>query len=175
MISTRHLATAILLAQGIAGGVVSRTQPNLKNDDACAETGTALYFISNDTPNTIIALPIGEDGTLSKGTITPAGGNGSVSFHGEVGVPAKPDTLISQSAVAIAGQHLFTVNAGSNTVSMFAISPKDPLNLKPVGSPAPVPGEFPNTVAASAKNSLVCTAMSGAVAGISRVHSPHDG
>lgn len=50
---------------------------------------------------------------------------------------------------------------------MFAIPPKDPLHLKPVGSPVSVPGEFPNTVAASAKNSLVCVGMSGAVAGIS--------
>ncbi|KAI0100377.1 hypothetical protein GGR51DRAFT_532717 [Nemania sp. FL0031] len=167
MISTRHLVTAILLAQGIAGGVVGRNQPSPRKDDNCPETGTALYYISNDTPNTVIALPIGEDGTLSKGTITPAGGDGSVSFHGEKGVLAKPDGLVSQSSVAIAGQHLFAVNAGSNTVSMFAISSKDPLSLKPVGSPASVPGEFPNTVAASAKNSLVCAGMSGAVAGIS--------
>lgn len=50
---------------------------------------------------------------------------------------------------------------------MLAISPKDPLRLKPVGSPISVPGEFPNTVAASVKNSLVCVGMSGAVAGIS--------
>ncbi|KAI1132284.1 hypothetical protein F5Y10DRAFT_231398 [Nemania abortiva] len=168
MISTRHLATAILLAQGIAGSVIRRDQPILERDNNnCPETGTAVYFISNDSPNTIIALPIGEDGTLSKGTITPAGGNGSVSFHGQVGVAAKPDGLVSQSSITIAGQHLFAVNSGSNTVSMFAISQKDPLSLKAVGSPATVPGEFPNTVAASAKNSLVCAGMSGATAGIS--------
>ncbi|KAI1110793.1 hypothetical protein F5Y14DRAFT_454634 [Nemania sp. NC0429] len=162
-----YLATAILLVQGTAGGVIGRHQLNRDKNDACPQTGTALYLISNDAPNTIVALPINEDGTLSTGTITPSGGDGAVSFAGKVGVPAKPDGLVSQSSLTIAGQHMFAVNAGSNTLSMFAISPKDPLRLKPVGSPVSVPGEFPNTVAASAKNSLVCVGMSGAVAGIS--------
>ncbi|KAJ8119196.1 hypothetical protein ONZ43_g3812 [Nemania bipapillata] len=166
MITARHLATAVLLAQGIAGSVIGRHQPTPEKD-TCLETGTAVYLISNDSPNTIIALPIGEDGTLSAGTITPSGGNGSVSFAHKVGVPAAPDGLVSQSSITIAGQHLFAVNAGSNTVSMFTISSKDPLSLTPVGSPASVPGEFPNTVAASTKNSLACVGMSGAVAGIS--------
>lgn len=64
-------------------------------------------------------------------------------------------------------QHIFAVNAGSNTISMLAISADDPTQLSMVGEPAQVPGEFPNTVAASAKNNLACVAATGAVAGIS--------
>jgi len=64
-------------------------------------------------------------------------------------------------------QNLFAVNAGSNSVTMLAIDPTDPTKLTMIGQPVSVPGEFPNTVAASAKNNLVCVGSSGAVAGVS--------
>lgn len=104
MVPTSHLATAILLVQGIAGSVIGRHQLNQGKDDACPQTGTALYLISNNAPNTIVALPINEDGTLSAGTITPSEGDGAVSFARQVGVPAMPDGLVSQSSLTIAGQ-----------------------------------------------------------------------
>lgn len=50
---------------------------------------------------------------------------------------------------------------------MFAIDAKNPSRLALVGKPALVPGEFANTVAASAKNAMVCVGTTGAKAGIS--------
>jgi hypothetical protein len=50
---------------------------------------------------------------------------------------------------------------------MMAASPQDPTKLVMVGKPVAVPGEFPNTVAASVKNRLVCVGSTGAVAGMS--------
>jgi hypothetical protein len=50
---------------------------------------------------------------------------------------------------------------------MMAISKEDPTCLTVLGRPVSIPGEFPNTVAASAKNKLVCVGTTGAVAGIS--------
>lgn len=50
---------------------------------------------------------------------------------------------------------------------MFAIDANDATKLTRVGKPATVPGQSPNTVAASAKNNLVCVGMTGAVAGVS--------
>ena len=64
-------------------------------------------------------------------------------------------------------QNLFAVNAGSNTVTMFAIDRTDPTKLTMVGKPVSVPGEFPNTVAASLKNKLVCVGATGAKSGVS--------
>lgn len=61
---------------------------------------------------------------------------------------------------------LFAVNAGSNTVSMFAIDAADPTKLTMVGKPAAVPGEFPTTVAASDKHKTVCVGTTGAKAGV---------
>lgn len=58
------------------------------------------------------------------------------------------------------------MNAGSNTLTMLSISPSDPTALHVLGNPVAVPGEFPNTVAASLKNGLVCVGTTGSVAGI---------
>lgn len=50
---------------------------------------------------------------------------------------------------------------------MFAINPLNPTMLTMVGKPAAVPGEFPVTVGASAKNMLVCVGATGAKSGVS--------
>lgn len=50
---------------------------------------------------------------------------------------------------------------------MLSISRSDPAKLSVVGKPVKVPGEFPNTVAASAKNKIVCVGSTGAKAGVS--------
>lgn len=70
---------------------------------------------------------------------------------------------------------MFVVNAGSNTVSMFIIDPAHPTKLTMVGEPTDVGGEFPNTVAASTKNNLVCVGSTGAKAGISCASFSCDG
>jgi hypothetical protein len=61
---------------------------------------------------------------------------------------------------------LFAVNAGSNTVTMFAIDPLHPTRLTMLGRPVSVPGDFPNTVGASLKNQLLCVGASGAKSGV---------
>jgi hypothetical protein len=72
-------------------------------------------------------------------------------------------------------QNLFAVNAGSNTLTMMAIANNDPTALSCVGKPITVPGEFPNTVAASAKNKIACVGTTGAKAGISCASFSHKG
>ncbi|WAO93401.1 Hypothetical protein NCS54_01094800 [Fusarium falciforme] len=134
--------------------------------DRAAAMGKAIYLLTNDEANGVVALPIGNDGTLSKGRVTMTGGAGSVAVDAD-GKPATPDALISQSALTIAGNYIFAVNAGSNTLTMLAISHSDPTKLSVVGEPVKVPGEFPNTVAASAKNNIVCVGSTGAKAGVS--------
>ncbi|KAF3006081.1 hypothetical protein E8E13_011060 [Curvularia kusanoi] len=129
--------------------------------------GKAIYFLTNGDTNGIVALPIGSDGMLSQGTITKTGGAGSVSLESATKKPALQDALNSQSSLTIVGKNIFAVNAGSNTVTMLEIDPWDPTCLSMVGQPAAVPGDFPVTVAASAKNHLVCTGTTGALAGIS--------
>jgi DNA-binding beta-propeller fold protein YncE len=50
---------------------------------------------------------------------------------------------------------------------MLTVSRSDPMKLTMIGEPVKVPGEFPNTVAASMNNSVVCVGMTGAKAGVS--------
>ncbi|KEF54629.1 uncharacterized protein A1O9_09071 [Exophiala aquamarina CBS 119918] len=131
------------------------------------ETNNAIFFLTNDQTNAVVAIPIGADGKLSGGTVTGTGGAGSNSINGNTNEPASPDPLIGQSAIVVAGQNVFAVNAGSNTLSMLSIDMQDPTKLTMVGQPMPVQGEFPNTVAVSMKNRLVCVGTTGAKNGVS--------
>ncbi|RMZ72510.1 3-carboxymuconate cyclase [Pyrenophora seminiperda CCB06] len=172
MLSTTTTTLFLALLSGVAqaapqgqpkdGGMSCGAQPAAKP----AAVGKAIYFITNDKENAVVALPIGADGMLSKGTVTKTGGQGSIGLDSK-GDPATLDALIGQSSLTVVGNNLFAVNAGCNTLTMMAISPNDPTSLKAVGQPAAVPGEFPNTVAASAKNKLACVGTTGAKAGIS--------
>lgn len=67
-------------------------------------TSKAIYFITNDGNNAVAAVPIGDDGTLSGGTVTETCGKGANSIDGTTNQPAAPDALLSQSAVSVAGQ-----------------------------------------------------------------------
>ncbi|KAF4502164.1 hypothetical protein FAGAP_1644 [Fusarium agapanthi] len=138
-------------------------KPGMNSNDMM---GKAIYVLTNEEANGVLAIPIGQDSTLSKGKVTMTGGAGSVAVDAE-GKPATPDALISQSALTIAGNNIFAVNAGSNTISMLRVSRSNPTKLQMVGKPVQVPGEFPNTVAASAKNGVVCVGSTGAKAGVS--------
>ena len=63
----------------------------------------AIYLLTNDASNAVIALKVNRDGTLSQGSITPTGGKGANEINVMTGMPAGPDALSSQSALTIAG------------------------------------------------------------------------
>ncbi|KAG9769104.1 hypothetical protein KCU88_g6978, partial [Aureobasidium melanogenum] len=146
---------------------------------------TAVYLLTNEADNAVVALPVAADGTLSLGKVTGTGGAGANSIGGTTNQPAAPDALIGQSALTVAGnvryptlagaysqtltipKHLFAVNAGSNTLTMLSIDPQNPTQLAMVGQPVNLPGEFPNTVAASIRHRLVCVGTTGAANGVS--------
>ncbi|KAF9630297.1 hypothetical protein BFW01_g859 [Lasiodiplodia theobromae] len=129
--------------------------------------GKAVYFLTNDAQNAVVALPIAADGTLSDGTVTATNGAGSNAIDGTTNKTSAPDALVGQSSLTIAGNSLFAVNAGSDTLTMLTISATNPTHLTTLGQPLPLPGEFPNTVAASPKHRLACVGTTGAKAGIS--------
>lgn len=66
-------------------------------------TGKAVYLMTNDATNNVVALPIGVKGMLSTGTCTPTGGAGSNAIDGSTNEPSAPDALVSQSALTVAG------------------------------------------------------------------------
>jgi hypothetical protein len=101
----------------------------------------AIYFMSNQDENSIIMLPVQADGTLGEGSTIATGGKGGSLIDAMTNEPAQTDVLASQGAVRVLGDNLFAVNAGSNSLSMFAIDPQDPTNLAPVGQPAETGGD----------------------------------
>ena len=68
-----------------------------------AAVGKAIYFITNEAENAVVALPIGADGMLSKGTVVKTGGAGANTLNA-MGQPAAPDGLVGQSALTVVGK-----------------------------------------------------------------------
>jgi len=72
---------------------------------AAAANGKAIYMITNDQANAVVAIPIGNDGLLQAAgaSRTTTGGAGANGIDGSVNQPAAPDALFSQSSLTIAG------------------------------------------------------------------------
>ncbi|KAL8822837.1 MAG: hypothetical protein Q9191_006434 [Dirinaria sp. TL-2023a] len=162
----------------------------------------AAYTLSNDASGAnLLALSISvEDGTVSNPTLTPTGGKGLLGKK-SANASAGPDGLFGQGAVTVSQdvsltfsrvsrpnpcprdtvhtafanstQYLFTVNAGSNTLSMFRINPLDPLHPKLVGEPCPTLGDFPMSVTYSPYLKTACVLNGGAKPGVTCFHADH--
>jgi hypothetical protein len=126
----------------------------------------AAYFLENNPAgNNLVSLHIAEDGSLSNPQRTSTGGYGSISLNSS-DLPFLVDSLGSQGSVTVVEDLLFTVNAGSNTISLFTIPPEDPYHPRLVGSPVDTLGQFPISVTYSAQIQKACVLNGGAVAGV---------
>ncbi|KAK5729835.1 hypothetical protein LTR17_011596 [Elasticomyces elasticus] len=126
--------------------------------------GTTAYFLDNDPlGNTIVSLVTDRDGMLSNPVRTSTRGRGSdvVSL---TSVPAGVDTLGSQGSVVVSGNLLFTVNAGSNTASLFVIDPADASHPRLLGTPVTHPYRL---VLIETNAAAACVLNGGAKAGVS--------
>lgn len=76
-----------------------------KGGAAKAANGKAIYMLSNQASNSVVAVPIAGDGTLNEagGSSTDTGGSGANGVDGSTNQPAAPDPLFSQSALTVAG------------------------------------------------------------------------
>ncbi|KAI4102193.1 MAG: hypothetical protein LQ339_004717 [Xanthoria mediterranea] len=156
----------IISVLATASAVVAAPQP-LNGAKKMAAAPKAIYFMTNDAAgNSIVALKVGQDGTLSDGSRTMTGGKGASGIDGNNSMPAGPDALFSQSAVKVEGNWMVAVNPGSNSMSLMSIDTRDPTKLTMVGQPVDTMGEFPVTAAISRKNKIACVGNAGARAGI---------
>jgi hypothetical protein len=60
----------------------------------------ALYFITNNDENSVVAVRVHPNGTLSDGSVTMTGGAGGAGAT-DMGEAAGPDPLFSQSVLAL--------------------------------------------------------------------------
>lgn len=94
----RSILNSVVAVLALSAGVKSHPGGHDSKPD-----GKALYFTTNDDTNSVVAVPIGDNGKLYKGTVTPTGGKGLVSISGTTNASAVGDGLLSQSAITISG------------------------------------------------------------------------
>ncbi|OJT14477.1 hypothetical protein TRAPUB_8977 [Trametes pubescens] len=164
-LSIAALASAFL-ASGLAGAVPLQSRgTKMMTSKTNSNAAGAVYFITNEPDeNRIIAATINTDGTLALDRAVSTRGVGS---HGLTD-PLGPDALFSQGAIKASakGQVLATVNAGSNTVSLFSIDPNAPTNINRIGEAVSSEGEFPMSLAFTSDGSRLCVLNGGTVNGV---------
>lgn len=116
-LSRTPLALLLALASQAGLGVASRCP----GGNAGSAVEKALYFITNDEANAVVALRVGPDGLLSPGSVTPTNGAGSVALDSK-NQPATPDALVSQSALTVAG-NVSLIQSQRHTVSGTLANP----------------------------------------------------
>ena len=117
----------------------------------------AVYTMSNAAPiNQVFSFSINRNGRLGRRrrTINTNGAGVNTSAN---------DPLSSQSRVVVYSNFLFVVNAGSDSLSMFAIDPKDATQLTSI-SVRQTNGRFPVSVTVNSR--YVCVLTGGNPAGI---------
>jgi hypothetical protein len=105
-IEGRTVALAQLMSRS-ASCESDRKKSGHKSAESGARTSSsmnakAIYFMTNAANNSIVALKVAADGTLSDGSITATGGAGMSGLDSS-GAPAAPDSLFSQGSVKVAG------------------------------------------------------------------------
>jgi len=97
------MLSQILVVSWLSLVAIAAPAPWAKPGSKSPTAPKAIYLITNDQSNAVAALPVAADGTLSMGTVTPIGGQGSVFINAATGQPNTPDALSSQSAVTRVG------------------------------------------------------------------------
>ncbi|TQL99275.1 6-phosphogluconolactonase (cycloisomerase 2 family) [Actinoallomurus bryophytorum] len=132
---------------------------------SAANTGqTAPVFVQTDDPsgNTVVAYHRAADGTLTRTAVYPTGGLGGVAAGSVV------DHLTSQGSLAYdrSSGLLYAVNAGSDTITVFAVH-GDRLQRTQIISTG---GSFPNSIAARGGLVYVLNGLKGgSIQGFTRV------
>jgi hypothetical protein len=90
---------------------------------AAASNAKAIYFMTNTANNSIVALKVAADGTVSDGSVTSTGGAGMSGVDAS-GAPAAPDALFSQGSVKVAGN----VSAIDQDSFQYPISAQHPVH-----------------------------------------------
>ncbi|KAJ7983090.1 hypothetical protein DFH06DRAFT_715224 [Mycena polygramma] len=165
-----HSSILLALFSAMASTVSSSSLPSRVSMAPASfsheKTVGAAYFMTNEpTGNYLVSSTIGSDGKLA---LYEAVNTGGIGAHG---LPAPPglDPLFSQGSVGVSEAKRFVanVNAGSNTVSVFAIDLFNPAQLWQVGKPVSSGGEFPTSLAINKAGTRVCVVNGGKVNGVS--------
>jgi len=153
-LSLKFQALACLALSSTALGAAERMRK---------ETVAALYIASNDVhANSIVVHDIYQDGSIKYNKSYRTRGKGSANQI----TPQISDALRSEGSIVVHGNRLFHVNAGSNTIEMWDINPRDPTELTRVGEAMNTGGDFPASISVHPKTGMVCVANGGVRNGV---------
>ena len=145
-------AAAVLAATSISAGPASAAEHGRSTFD---RDDTGVVFVQTDatTGNQVVVYHHGEDGHLTRLAAYDTGGLGGVLGGSMV------DHLASQGSLTFDRENhlLYAVNAGSDTVSVFAVQ-GDRLRLRQI---IPSGGTFPVSIAAHDDTVYVLNALNG--------------
>jgi 6-phosphogluconolactonase (cycloisomerase 2 family) len=113
--------------------------------------GSVFVQTDNTAGNTIVAYDRAQDGTLTQAGSYATGGLGGILTGSAV------DHTASEGALARSGSSLFAVNAGSNTITSFAVDGSRLIRRQVLGSG----GTFPVSIAARGRQVFVLNARDG--------------
>ena len=71
------------------------------SSDRRQQNAKAVYFLTNKATNSVVALKVGRDGTLSDGSVVSTGGNGESAIQAGLNIPAGPDSLSGTGAIRL--------------------------------------------------------------------------
>ena len=91
------------MAMGVSAAANATNMTSNTTANSTALMPKAVFFMTNVANNSIVALPVGANGTLGAGSLTPTGGAGGAEVDPLTGLPTIPDALASQGAVRVAG------------------------------------------------------------------------
>lgn len=140
--STKLLVGATILLQSSSSLISAQTS-----------LGAVYHIDNNPTSNHVLAYKINAGGTPTYANAYATGGKGTSLTGG--------DPLFSQDSVAVRKNYLLTVNAGSNSVSLFNISSSDPTVLTMIGNPVDTNGDYPVSVTFNPQGTMACALNGG--------------
>ena len=163
----RLSARALAVASAVLASTALLTAPALAAPGHHPQDGRSAapaVFVQSDDPtgNTVVAYHRDADGTLTQAGVHPTGGLGGVLAGSAV------DHLASEGSLVLDGRHhlLYAVNAGSDTVTVFAVAGDRLQRVQVISSG----GAFPVGVAVHGDLVYVLNALDGgSVQGYARV------
>ena len=154
----RPSARALAVASAVLASTALLTAPALAAPGHHPQDGRSAapaVFVQSDDPtgNTVVAYHRDADGTLTQAGVHPTGGLGGVLAGSAV------DHLASEGSLVLDGRHhlLYAVNAGSDTVTVFAVAGDRLQRVQVISSG----GAFPVGVAVHGDLVYVLNALDG--------------
>ncbi|KAJ7773865.1 hypothetical protein B0H16DRAFT_113823 [Mycena metata] len=132
-----------------------------------AAVGAAYFMTNQPSGNYLVSATVEPDGTLALYEAVYTEGTGGHGVRPDAIGPL--DALFSQGSIGVSAAQRFVanVNAGSNTVTVFAVNTTNPAQLNVIGKPISSGGEFPTSLAINKAGNRLCVVNGGRVSGVS--------